>query len=115
LKEPVAGPEGGEKGVDSTLTNVRQLAQAGVWMNGLFSRDEDLSGMAFSFAQPQARASQNEKVIDAFHRFQATRHSQLSLGTQLIIDPGNAPGEDAMGFSTHGSAPRFETYIRLRI
>lgn len=83
---------------DATLTNVRQLVQAGVGFNGLFGRDEDLSGLAVSFAQPQARASQNEKVIDAFHRFQATRHSQLSLGAQLIIDPGNAPGEDAMGF-----------------
>lgn len=83
---------------DATLTNVRQLVQAGVGINGLVGRDEDLTGLAFSFAQPQARASQNEKVIDVFHRFQATRHSQLSLGAQLIIDPGNAPGEDAMGF-----------------
>lgn len=83
---------------DATLTNVRQLVQAGVGMNGLFGRDEDLSGLAVSFAQRQARASQNEKVIDVFHRFQATRHSQLSLGAQLIIDPGNAPGEDTMEF-----------------
>lgn len=83
---------------DATLTNVRQLVQAGVGMNGLLGRDEDLTGLAVSFAQPQRSASQNEKVIDVFHRFQATRHSQLSLGAQLIIDPGNAPTEDAMGF-----------------
>jgi porin len=83
---------------DAALTNVRHLVQAGVGMNGLFGRDGDLSGLAVSFARPQARASQDEKVIDVFHRFQATRHSQFSLGAQLIVDPGNAPGEDAIGF-----------------
>lgn len=83
---------------DATLTNVRQLAQAGLGLNGLLGRNDDLTGLAFSFAQPQASASQNEKVIELFHRFQATRHSQFSLGAQLILDPGNAPSEDAMGF-----------------
>lgn len=82
---------------DATLTKVRQLVQAGVGVSGLFGRDEDLSGLAVSLAQPQATASQNEKVIDIFHRFQATRHSQVSLGAQLILDPGNAPANDTMG------------------
>lgn len=78
-------------------TNVRQLVQAGVGVNGLIGRDEDLSGLAVSFARPQAPSSRNEKVIEIFHRFQTTRHSQLSLGAQLVIDPGNAPGSDTMG------------------
>jgi porin len=83
---------------DGTLTNVSQLLQAGVGINGLIGRDEDLSGLAVSFARPQAGASQNEKVIEVFHRLQVRSHSQLSLGAQLIINPGNAPDEDTMGF-----------------
>lgn len=82
---------------DATLTNVRQLVQCGLGVNGLIGREEDLSGVAISFAQPRAGASQNEKVLEVFHRFQATRHSQLSVGAQLILDPGNAPTEDSMG------------------
>jgi len=82
---------------DATLTNVRQLVQAGVGINGLTGRDEDISGVALSFARPRAGTSRNETVLEVFHRFQATRHSHFSLGAQLIIDPGNAPAKDAMG------------------
>jgi len=83
---------------DGKTTNVRQLVQGGIGMNGLIGRDEDLTGLAVSFAQPQAGGSRNEKVVEVFHRIQATRHSQLSLGAQWIIDPGNTRNDDSMGF-----------------
>ncbi len=82
---------------DGRTTNVRQMVQAGVGVHGLFGHDEDLTGLAVSFARPRVGTSRNEKVIEIFHRIQATRHSQFSLGAQLIIDPGNAPRESAMG------------------
>jgi len=83
---------------DGKTTNIRQLVQGGVGVNGLLGRDEDLTGLALSFAQPQAAASRNEKVVEVFHRIQATRHSQVSLGAQWIIAPGNTREENAMGF-----------------
>ena len=79
-------------------TNVRQLVQGCVGAHGLLGRDEDLSGLALSFAQPQSGTSRHEKVIEVFHRFQATRHSQLFLGAQWIINPGNTREENSMGF-----------------
>ncbi len=82
---------------DGKTTNVRQLVQGGVGVNGLFGHDEDLTGLAISYARPRPTASRCEKVIELFHRIQATRHSRFSLGGQLVIATGNAPGESAKG------------------
>jgi porin len=76
---------------DGTLTNVRQLAQAGLGYSGLLGREDDLTGAAFSVAFPRRDTSRNETVFETFHRFQMTEHSQLSVGAQVIFDPGNAP------------------------
>jgi hypothetical protein len=81
----------------ATLTNVRQLAQGGLGLHGLFGRDDDLTGAAFSVAIPRNEALRNESVIEVFHRFQVTKHSQLSFGVQGIFQPSNAPGTDAAG------------------
>jgi hypothetical protein len=36
-------------------------------------------------------------VAEIFHRFQTSRYSQLSVGLQLVANPGNAPGSGAVG------------------
>lgn len=76
---------------DATLTNVRQLAQAGLGLRGVLGRPDDFSGAAVSVAIPRSKASRPETVVEIFHRWQMTRRVQFSLGTQVIFDPGNAP------------------------
>lgn len=82
---------------DGILTNVRQLAQLGFGLSGLIGRKEDLTGLAYSLAQPRSNSSRNESVIEIFHRFQISQNSQLSLGVQLIANPGNAQSSSSEG------------------
>ena len=82
---------------DGTLTNIRQLGQVGLGLSGLLGRKDDLTGAAFSLAVPRSEASRNETVLEVFHRFQVSQNTQLSVGLQLIANPGNAPDSDTAG------------------
>ena len=82
---------------DGRLTNIRELAQAGLGLSGPPGRKEDLSGAALSLAQPRLGTSRNEAVVEIFHRFQVSQYSQFSLGVQLIANPGNAPSAASEG------------------
>ena len=82
---------------DGTLTNLRQMAQAGLGLNGLLGRKDDLTGAAFSVNIPRSTASRTETVLEVFHRFQVSNHSQFSVGLQLIANPGNAADDEAAG------------------
>ena len=82
---------------DGILTNIRQLAQTGLGLSGMLGRKEDLTGAAFSLAAPRLGTSRNEAVVEIFHRFQVSSYSQLSLGVQLIANPGNAPSSASEG------------------
>jgi hypothetical protein len=79
---------------NGATTNIRNLAQAGVGYIGLFGSPSNMSGLAASFAGPRSSASRDEKVIEAFQRIQLARFTQLSVGFQFVIDPGNNPDED---------------------
>jgi len=61
--------------------------------------------MAFSWAQPRAATSREEKVLEIFQRLQLSRFTQFSVGAQAIFDPGNNPNENLVGVF----------YARLRI
>jgi porin len=82
---------------DGTLTNVRQIAQAGLGLSGLIGRKDDLTGAAFSVNMPRSSASRTEAVLEVFHRFQVSNHNQFSLGLQLIANPGNATQSETAG------------------
>jgi len=82
---------------DGTLTNIRQLGQLGFGLSGLFGRTDDLTGAAFSLAVPRSEATRNETVMEMFHRFQVSQNTQLSVGLQLIANPGNAPDNETAG------------------
>jgi hypothetical protein len=79
---------------NGATTNIRNLAQAGVGYIGLFGSPSNMSGLAASFAGPRSSASRDEKVIEAFQRIQLARFTQLSVGFQFVVDPGNNPDED---------------------
>lgn len=82
---------------DGMLTNVRQSAQIGLGLSGLLGRKDDLTGAAFALTAPRNEASRNETVLEVFHRFQVSRNTQLSVGLQLIANPGNAPDNETAG------------------
>lgn len=90
---------------DATTTNIRQLAQGGVGYAGLFGSPSNMTGVAYSYAQPRSSASRDEQVFEIFQRLQLSRFTQFSVGAQAIFDPGNNPGEDLVGVF----------YVRLRI
>ncbi len=79
---------------DGETTNVRNLAQAGLGYSGLFGSPSNMTGLTASFAEPRLDTSQDEKVIEAFQRFQVARFTQLSVGFQFVFDPGNNPTEN---------------------
>jgi carbohydrate-selective porin OprB len=76
---------------------VQELWEAGVLYKGLFGLKEDLTGLAAASSEPRDDAIRTEKVIEVFHRFQLNPQWQLSLGAQLILDPGKAPDDDPIG------------------
>ena len=82
---------------DGTLTNVRQAAQIGIGLSGLLGRKDDLTGAAFALTVPRRNSSRNETVLEIFHRFQVSQNTQLSVGLQLIANPGNAPENETAG------------------
>jgi len=90
---------------DATTTNVRQLAQAGAGYAGLLGSPSNLTGLAFSYAQPRLATSRDEKVLEIFQRLQLSRFTQFSVGAQAIFDPGDNPNENLVGVF----------YARLRI
>jgi porin len=82
---------------DGELTNVRQAGQIGLGLSGLLGRKDDLTGAAFALTVPWNEVSRNETVLEVFHRFQVSKNTQLSVGLQLIANPGNAPDNDTAG------------------
>lgn len=89
---------------DGALTNLKHSAQLGFGYSGLMGRSDDLSGLAASLNIPERISSRNETVLELFHRFQVSANNQLSLGFQVIANPGNAVENDPTGMF----------YMRLR-
>lgn len=81
---------------DADLTNIQNAVQGGVGYRGLLGSADNLTGLAGSYAEPPG-GGRDEKVFELFHRWQLTRHTQFTLGAQLIIDPTNNPSVDALG------------------
>lgn len=81
---------------EEALTNIKHLIQGGVGVSGLLGSPDNMSGLAFSYADPD-RPGREEKVVEFFHRLQLTKYTQFSVGYQVIIDPTNAPDDDVIG------------------
>lgn len=90
---------------DEAVQNINYSVQTGLGINGLLGSPDNLTGAAFSYADPATRGLRDEKVVEVFHRWQLTRYTQFSVGGQAIFDPSNAPDDDAIGVLT----------LRLRI
>ncbi len=65
--------------------------------NGLLGGADDQTGFAVAWVQPTDSALRNQEVLEVYQRFQITPQTQLTFDAQLIIDPTNAPDDDAVG------------------
>lgn len=84
---------------DNALERIDHSYQIGGAINGLLGSPQNITGLAFSYADAIA-GLRDEKVAELFHRWQLTRFTQFSVGAQLILDPSNAPDDDAIGVFT---------------
>jgi hypothetical protein len=82
---------------DEGLTGVQSVWAAAIAYEGLLGSPENVTGIGIAFAEPANGDLRDETSIDAFHRFQVTEYTQLSVGAQAIIDPSNAPERDVVG------------------
>jgi len=82
---------------DGAVANIKNYIQGGAGFRGLMGEPTDMAGIAFSYAFPSNSASQQEKVLEGFYRWQLTRFTQVSVGAQAIFDPGNGPSHDVVG------------------
>ncbi|MCU0788269.1 MAG: carbohydrate porin [Verrucomicrobia bacterium] len=82
---------------DGAVANIKNYLQGGAGFRGLMGDPGDMAGIAFSHAFPSDSASEQEKVLEGFYRWQLTRFSQVSVGAQAIFDPGNGPDHDVVG------------------
>lgn len=89
---------------NGALTNLRHSMQTGIGYSGLLGRSNDLTGAAFALSVPVQTSWRNETVLEMFHRFQLADNNQLTVGLQLIANPGNARENEPAGM----------VYLRMR-
>jgi porin len=80
---------------DGDVTGVANSVQGGVGIKGV-AGDEGLLGLAAAWSEPTGDR-RDEKVFEVFQRFQINETIQFMIGAQLILDPSNAPEDDALG------------------
>lgn len=80
--------------------NIDYSVQIGGGINGLLGSPDNLTALAFSYADCATSGSPDEKVAELFHRWQLTDFTQFSIGGQCIIDPSNAPEDNVLGVFT---------------
>jgi len=86
---------------DGRVTGIRQSVEGGMGVRGLLGSADNMTGLAVAYSVPQLSSARDEKVVECFHRWQLTRHTQFSLGVQGIFDAANAdPSNDAVAAFT---------------
>ncbi len=78
---------------DATLQGIRHQLSGAVGFNGLLGDPQNMTGIGGSWGEPRVSGRDDEKVIEAFHRFQLTRFTQLSFGIQGIFDPSDSDAD----------------------
>jgi len=81
---------------DRGLNGIRQNLSVGLGVEDIFGKDDDVIGLAASWADPSNGTLPDQYVLEAFYRFHITPHTHLSPDIQIIIDPANAPTKDTV-------------------
>lgn len=85
---------------DGRVTGIRQSGEIGMGLRGLLGSEENMTGLAFAYSEARASGAKDEKILECFHRWQLTRHTQFSVGVQGIFDPSNDPDTDSVAVFT---------------
>ncbi|HVZ93743.1 MAG TPA: carbohydrate porin [Phycisphaerales bacterium] len=81
---------------DGDATGITNTVQGGFGLKDVLGKD-NMFGLAAGWAEPLAAGQRDEKVVEAFQRFQITETAQLTFSVQAIVDPSRAPGDDVVG------------------
>ncbi len=85
---------------DGRVTGIRQSGEIGMGIRGLLGSEENMTGLGFAYSEARASGAQDEKILECFHRWQLTRHTQFSIGVQGIFDPSNDTDTDSVAVFT---------------
>lgn len=85
---------------DEGISGIKSSFEAGVGVRGLLGSAANMTGLGFAYSEPTSDAGRDEKIFEAFHRWQLTRHTQLSIGAQAIIDPSFSDSDVVGVFTT---------------
>ena len=85
---------------DGRVTGIRQSGEVGMGVRGLLGSPDNMTGLAFAYSEARAAGARDEKILEFFHRWQITRHTQFSIGVQGIFDPSNDPDTDSVAVFT---------------
>jgi len=78
---------------DGVRNGIRHQVSGAIGFSGLLGDSQNMTGIGASWADPRDSGRRDEKVIEAFHRFQLTRFTQLSFGIQGIFDPSDSDSD----------------------
>ena len=78
------------------LNGIRQNLSIGLGIENIFGQSDDVIGVATSWEELSDQTLGDQHVVEAFYRFHITPHTHLTPDIQVVIDPANAPGKDAV-------------------
>ncbi len=76
---------------------VEHLAVLGVGCKRPFGADDDVAGVAASWARPRGGNFRDQWGIEMFYRFQLTSAIQITPGFQVVFNPSLNPSKDVVG------------------
>jgi porin len=78
------------------LNGIRQNLSIGIGFEDIHGQNDDVIGVAASWAEPSDGALRDQYVVESFYRFFVTPHTHLTPDVQVVLDPANAPNKNAV-------------------
>ncbi len=78
------------------LNGTRENLSVGVGFENVRCQNDDVIGIACSWAEPTNRALRDQYTVEAFYRLYLTPHTHLTPDVQVVIDPAHAPSKQAV-------------------
>jgi hypothetical protein len=79
---------------DGKLNDIEQMLSTGFVFKGIFDFTNDWIGVAFMWAQPADSSLRDQHGVEAYWRFQLTKHVQFTPDLQIIVNPTFRPSSD---------------------
>jgi carbohydrate-selective porin OprB len=75
---------------------LRQNLSVGLGIENVLGQNDDVIGLAASWAEPSNGVLRDQYVVETFYRLFLTPYTHLTPDIQVVIDPANAPNKDAV-------------------